>query len=114
MGVSSAAHKFVQRRGQQTDLVASGQPLDGRFPSTGATAAVPALEVDHLHRTAPAEIPGAAAVGMLCTTPGEVIGNSRVERGIGTENDINLPVHPGYVIQADRTCPCLPVTTWLC
>jgi hypothetical protein len=90
---ASSARKFIHRRVQQIDLVAAGQLLDGRLPPAGTAATVPALEVDHLHRAAPAEIPGAPAVGMLSVTPGEVIGDPRVERGIRAANDIDLPVH---------------------
>jgi hypothetical protein len=51
---------------------------------------------------------------MLSVTPGEVIGDPRVERGIRAANDIDLPVHRDYVIRAGVSCPCLPVTAWLC
>ena len=73
------------------------QLLDLQFAPTGATAVMPAFEInDPLWRTT-TKILGPGSGGVFSKAPGNISGNTGIERIVRTENHIDLPIHNHHV-----------------
>lgn len=84
---------MVNVRNQQLQLFKPGQSFYDTFPFTGRAAVMAGFDIYQLFGLPAAEILGALFVCMLIKTPRNVVGNTGIKRVIGTQDDVDLPIH---------------------